>query len=313
VPSFGCLVSTTASGGCAWTVAKAAFSKDASATRREHQNQYPASLASFVERSVAVLHSFMNLTQGLVRSWPVHPAANADRVAVVIFQPASELRYFEYVIRSNVHRLGAEWALQIFYGRAADRRRLDRVLGRPANVIWTQIRLGGRRHEHLSYKEAQWFRLGLDFWGAIRPRHEHVLIFEADTLLLRGPGCVEGFFEFDYVGAPWHEFLISHLGYPSVGGNGGLSLRKRSKMLEVVRSRACNASRGPEPSACAVFEDEVLVRQLRRSNASLPPRATAAAFAVETIFHPRPCGFHKPWYYQEPDVMRHLLGTADFG
>lgn len=269
------------------------------------------SLPSFVERGRSVFDHFINSTERLARSWPLRLATNTDRVAVVIFQPAKEIRRLAYIIRWNLRRLGSLWALQIFYGGSADRTRLSRSLGNPSNIVWTQIRLQGERREVLGYQEAQWFRLGLDFWGAIRPEHEHVLVFEADTLMLRGPGCVDRFLNFDYVGAPWHEFFTTNLGYPRFGGNGGLSLRRRSKILEVVESRACKARRGTDPAKCPVFEDEVIVRLLAHLNASFPPRDQAARFAVESVFHPATCGFHKPWYYQEPEVMLHLLSSAD--
>lgn len=61
---------------------------------------------------------------------------------------------------------------------------------------------------------------------------EMILIFQTDTLFLE-PALLDSFMGYDYVGAPWKNGKV---------GNGGLSLRRRSKMIEVcerVRPHEC--------------------------------------------------------------------------
>jgi len=50
---------------------------------------------------------------------------------------------------------------------------------------------------------------------------ETMLIFQTDALIVN-PSRLREFLEYDYVGAPWRNGAV---------GNGGLSLRKKSKML----------------------------------------------------------------------------------
>jgi hypothetical protein len=61
---------------------------------------------------------------------------------------------------------------------------------------------------------------------------EMILIFQTDTLFVE-PALLDAFMDFDYVGAPWKNGKV---------GNGGLSLRRRSKMIEIcerIRPHEC--------------------------------------------------------------------------
>lgn len=59
---------------------------------------------------------------------------------------------------------------------------------------------------------------------------EMFLIFQLDTLLSdKYTDNIYNFMEYDYVGAPWPD--------KRNGGNGGLSLRKKSKMLSIVNDK----------------------------------------------------------------------------
>lgn len=81
--------------------------------------------------------------------------------------------------------------------------------------------------------------LSTDLWKSIKG--EHLLIFQTDTVLCRAsPHAVDDFLQYDYVGAPWAS--APHL--PC--GNGGLSLRTKSKALQVL---------GVEPRDETVPED----------------------------------------------------------
>ena len=107
------------------------------------------------------------------------------------------------------------------------------------------------------------------FWESVPA--EHILIFQADSLLCEHtPWTIHEFIEYDYVGSPWRQEVCpadndrsvsiclndyvemvrlagfhEHKGYAlpaGQGGNGGLSLRRRSKMLEIVNRCRHSAS-----------------------------------------------------------------------
>jgi len=261
-----------------------------------------------------IYQRFINRTLPTVSQWSVvpTPAKETDKVAVTILQPATpeHIAQFAYVIRSNLHRLGPGWALQVFYGAEDERAALSEALGNPDDVIWSPIVLQGKRRESLDHAECSWFRLSTGFWGHMHPEHEHVLVFESDSLL-RKRGCVEEYIDkgYDYVGAPWG--LGAKWGPPAVGGNGGFSLRRLSTILAAVKSTEMSELRGDSPELFTENEDSTLVKLLLTRNASFPTRESARNFAVETVFHPTPCAFHKPWANLGEDAVGTLMKGID--
>ena len=113
---------------------------------------------------------------------------------------------------------------------------------------------------------------------------EYVLIFQTDSYLRRFGMEEYVKLGYDYIGAPW-----PHEGWDFQAGNGGLSLRKISKMLEVTHSHPWNG----EP------EDLYFQHALMKSGGKMCNKywTTMAGFSVENIFHPNPLGVHKYWQF----------------
>mmetsp|Transcript_71635 Transcript_71635/g.197761 ORF Transcript_71635/g.197761 Transcript_71635/m.197761 type:complete len:156 (+) Transcript_71635:449-916(+) len=130
----------------------------------------------------------------------------------------------------------------------AQKRPLVNALGNPKNVIWTRATLHGR--ELPETREAyNWLRWSADMYDAILPKHEHVLFFELDSLLLRSH-CVDQsrFLAYDMVGAAGCTDLhaechaiYGQVIHPPRFMNGGFTLRKRSTM----RAAALTTRRSP--------------------------------------------------------------------
>ena len=77
--------------------------------------------------------------------------------------------------------------------------------------------------EHSEYMETS------GFWKNVKG--EKALIFQTDSLLLRSG--IDEFLSYDYVGAPWRKPKENQL-----VGNGGLSLRTVSKMIEICENNS---------------------------------------------------------------------------
>lgn len=108
---------------------------------------------------------------------------------------------------------------------------------------------------------------------------EHFLIFQTDTMLFpRYKDHINEFFQYDYVGAPWNNDRFGGV------GNGGLSLRRKSKMLEIID----NVTYYGEPED-VYFCNSLLVHLHR------PTMEQAKRFSVEEVFHPHSFGCHRPW------------------
>jgi hypothetical protein len=151
-------------------------------------------------------------------------------------------------------------------------------------------------------------------WEQLDPAG-HVLIFQADSILCsRSPLRVDDFLEYDFVGAPVDPTY-------GQGYNGGLSLRNRSMVLDIVRrfswlGELNQAENKQEPSV--KFEDQWFYKKMKELGASLPSVEVAKTFSVETIWYDTPLGFHQieRWQSERIDLVdqwcpEHRMATTD--
>jgi hypothetical protein len=116
------------------------------------------------------------------------------------------------------------------------------------------------------------------FWREVQG--DKVLLFQIDSVLCSNSSSkITDFLEYDFIGAPWY-----------IGGccNGGLSLRNRIKILQMLESGAVHY----HPSG--INEDGWFTWNLPHFNGRIAPISVAKKFSVETIYHPRPFGIHNP-------------------
>jgi hypothetical protein len=134
------------------------------------------------------------------------------------------------------------------------------------------------------------------FWQCLLDlfKCEHALIFQCDTLLLKGGDAVDAFLKYDYVGAPWPDpgirTTIDNRSLQFTVGNGGLSLRNVRVMLAITRKHPYdnNGVRVPEDVYFAYWlkahEDVYWV----------PSSEEASTFAMEHVYNPCAAGLHAP-------------------
>lgn len=120
-------------------------------------------------------------------------------------------------------------------------------------------------------------------YGDILAPAEHLLVFQPDSIFCaNAPTTLNDFLEWDWIGAPWSKIA-------TYGGNGGLSLRKVSKILEVLgkeRRRAGDSQ----------LEDLWLSNRLNGLKGARMPNATVSkTFSVESVWDESPLGYHVGW------------------
>jgi hypothetical protein len=100
------------------------------------------------------------------------------------------------------------------------------------------------------------------------------------------PHKITDFLKYDFIGGPWIGDWYPYDKNYRVG-NGGFSLRTRSKTLDLLAIRTYDNS---------VPEDVWYAQNLHRVNGSIPPIDIAKTFAVESGYYDRPVGVHHfPW------------------
>jgi len=110
---------------------------------------------------------------------------------------------------------------------------------------------------------------------------ETFLIFQTDSILFeRNKNLLDLFLKYDYVGAPWSDLNV---------GNGGLSLRKKTKMLEIIEKEPYNTQ--PEDVFFSMNKSVPLLK---------PSVAKAKHFSVENMYEAVTFGAHQPWKQKIP-------------
>jgi len=112
---------------------------------------------------------------------------------------------------------------------------------------------------------------------------EHLLVFQPDSIFcVNSEQSLNDWLEWDWVGAPWGPTI-------QFGGNGGLSLRKVSRILEVLGKWKRRKGDG-------ALEDLWLAQRLESLDGSRLPNATISKrFSVESVWDDRPMGYHVGW------------------
>ncbi|RDL34797.1 uncharacterized protein BP5553_07925 [Venustampulla echinocandica] len=112
---------------------------------------------------------------------------------------------------------------------------------------------------------------------------ENLLVFQPDSIFCAAaPLTINDYLGWDWIGAPWSPDA-QH------GGNGGLSLRKVSKMLQVLKAEDRKDGDGE-------LEDLWLTnRMVRLSGANMPNATVSKTFSVESVWDEKPLGYHVGW------------------
>jgi hypothetical protein len=112
---------------------------------------------------------------------------------------------------------------------------------------------------------------------------EHLLVFQPDSIFCaNAPKTLNDFLEYDWIGAPWSKTA-------QYGGNGGLSLRKVSKILEVLSKESRKIGDG-------ALEDLWISQRMNQLPGAKMANATISkTFSVESVWDESPLGYHIGW------------------
>lgn len=205
---------------------------------------------------------------------------NSNRLGVCFIE-FRKLDWIQYVLYQVAHVYGnTDTSLYIVHGRS-NKHYIQEILKDWTNVQYIQ-------YPYDNINREQYAELCCDPKFYKHFKTQFVLKIEWDSFIRKK--IPEIFFTFSYVGAPWTGFPNEYPKNPhkQVGnklvGNGGFSLRKVSRMIDV-----CTKHAKPEH----LGEDVHITNCL--SQDELPTVEQARQFSVEWIYHPDPVGFHQVW------------------
>jgi hypothetical protein len=154
-----------------------------------------------------------------------------------------------------------------------------------------------------SQEDISKFLTTLELYETILQPAEHLLVFQTDSMLCANSMMsLDDYLDYDWVGAPWNP-------EGRWGGNGGLSLRKVSAIIDILR----NQERTPkEENGGGVPEDVWLAERLAmRPNAKMANGTVSIFFSGE--MHGGPPTTVKPAQASkipEADRIKHAAGEG---
>ena len=181
----------------------------------------------------------------------------------------------EFVLKNFIENLSDEWNIIVFHGTGnADYvENIVVTLDEPCKNRITMHNLG---IQNLTLPEYSRLFVTRSFYSNIPT--EVFMVFQTDAMIFsKNKEIIHKFLKYDYLGAPWSSANL----HGARVGNGGLSLRRKSKMLHIIDSRPYRG------------EPEDIYFSL--NSIYKPTVEEAMQFSVENIFHPESFGCHKPW------------------
>jgi hypothetical protein len=217
------------------------------------------------------------------------------KYTAIIVEPR-EHKALDYVLTNFYNNLSDEWQIIIFHGK----NNLDFINNIINKFDKNRIQLINLNVNNLSIIE--YSKLFYNKWFYDNIPTETFLVFQVDTLICpQYKHLINDFLIYDYVGAPWDEKIIHDIktlyGGKDLIGNGGLSIRKKSKMLEILNEHSFYHKHG-----WLINED--IYFSIHTTNK--PSLEEAKNFSIEMLYNDKAFGVHKAYKYVKLDWFPEL-------
>ena len=200
--------------------------------------------------------------------------------------------HVEFLIRNIMLKLGARSSYTVICGNTnyVYMKNMCALISESIQVIRTD-------RDNLDQSTYSAFLATAEFWNLLGGKK--ILIYQEDSIIFKSN--IEDFLEWDYVGAPWPKDQNDN---PHGVGNGGLSLRTRQCMLDVInrcdiRDTEYNSStlKYMDESNMTVAPEDVYfsLNMIRHNIGRVAPWETAYTFSSETQHNLDSFGGHGIW------------------
>lgn len=200
--------------------------------------------------------------------------------------------HLEFLIRNTINKLGSDWSHTIVCGNLNYEymRNMCKNISPNIKVIKTNF-------DNLNQSTYSEFLASIEFWEMFSG--EKILLYQEDSCIFKSN--IDDFIHWDYIGAPWPK---SQNDNPNCVGNGGLSLRTKSCMINVIKKisikdTVMNSStlkyiKSYDMTVCP--EDVYFSLNMIKFNiGKVADWNSAFNFSTETQFNPNSFGGHNFW------------------
>ena len=196
----------------------------------------------------------------------------------------------KFVICNFLCNLSDEWGMIIFHGNNNYEYVKNIVSSLEENQKNRIINIINLNVDDLNSRAYSELFMSKDFYNYI-PTNTF-LVFQTDSIILKeNKDNINLFLDYDYVGAPWI--------YNNFVGNGGLSIRKKNKMLEIIDSKGYQQNINEDYYFSTNIDKKIVY--------NVSDHITARSFSVETVFYETPFGVHNFWKYLNKEQNDYLI------
>ena len=197
----------------------------------------------------------------------------------------------KFVICNFLCNLSDEWGMIIFHGNKNYEFVNDIISSLEENQKKRIINIINLNVDDLNSNTYSQLFLSKDFYNYI-PTNTF-LVFQTDSIILKENKYIINLFldrDYDYVGAPWINNYV---------GNGGLSIRKKNKMLEIIDRKGYQENMNEDYYFSTNIDKQIVY--------NVSDHITARMFSVETVFYETPFGVHNCWKYLNNQQIKYLI------
>ena len=200
--------------------------------------------------------------------------------------------HLEFIIRNTIIKLGEDWCHTIICGNLNYSYVYD-----ICSKISSKIDIIKTNYDNLLPLDYNKFLSSLDFWNLLTG--EKILIYQEDSLIFKNN--ISDFLKWDYIGAPWP---ITQNDNSNGVGNGGISLRTKSIMIEIINKisientkyNSCTLNYMKNCNLLVAPEDVYFTKNIEDFGIGLiADRKNASKFSTESIVNKDSFAGHNFW------------------
>lgn len=213
---------------------------------------------------------------------------------VVLIEPRVSMQgALEFVVQNTLDNLPSNWTIFIFPGEE-NKSSVQAFVNSLPPEAQSRIQVKDIGLSSMTMRQYNELMMSTRILDMIPT--EVFLVVQTDSMICSpGKNLINKSLHYDYVGAPWHE---SHGGEGGLVGNGGFSLRRKSKMLEILNSCSKYYAGDMLHNEDGFFSGGCNSIQLNK-----PSAEEAEEFSVETRYKGKQMfGIHKAWMYVSHDL-----------
>jgi hypothetical protein len=205
-----------------------------------------------------------------------------EKYTAIIVEPR-EHKALSFVLKNALTNLPHNWNIVIMYGNK-NKSFVMNIINKDLSEYKERITSKNLNVDNLTISEYNDLLTSKEFYDNVPT--EIFLIFQTDSVICNeNINLLDDFMKYDYVGAPWKDAV----------GNGGFSLRRKSKVLEIISK----CKRGNENED--VYFANPCVTNFK------PSMEKAKLFSVEAFYSDKSFGVHKPWAYLDEEEIENKM------